>query len=305
MIELRACKAEFEPLVKWSGSKRPIAGTIARLAGQVEQYHEPFLGGGSVLGAMGFAQGTVGDIQAELVGIWQTVRDSPQELAAGYAAEWRQLQAKGHIHFYDVRDRFNSSRHSGDFLFLTRTCVNGLIRFNQNGEFNNSLHHTRPGIHPERLERVVWAWHDKIQKVAFHHRDFMASLDDVGAGDLVYLDPPYFNNFGRYGANVAFDKLVAFMEGAVAKGARVMLSYDGRRGDDHYAQPDMPQDLLPWACELPTGNSPFKKTQDGEGAPVYERLYCSWVPRVPQSLILREGHKTEQTVLGGLARMEF
>ena len=59
-----------------------------------------------------------------------------------------------------------------NFLFLTRTCVNGLIRYNKSGEFNNSLHHTRKGIHPDRLEKVIFEWSTVIQKYIFENFDY-------------------------------------------------------------------------------------------------------------------------------------
>ena len=75
-------------------------------------------------------------------------------------------------------------------------CVNGLIRFNSKGHFNNPLHHTRPGIHPDRLASIVHAWRLCLATVSFQVADYEETL--VAGGGSAFLDPPYAGTRGRY-----------------------------------------------------------------------------------------------------------
>ena len=83
------------------------------------------------------------------------MRDTPDALADGYCQRWHRLQSEGYTAYYEIRDDFNRDQSPYDLLFLSRTCVNGLIRFHDKGEFNNSLHYSRPGINPEKLREMI------------------------------------------------------------------------------------------------------------------------------------------------------
>ncbi len=71
-----------------------------------------------------------GDIIAELIHLWKAIRDEPELTAKEYELRWKRLQNEGHTAYYDIRASFNATRNPHDLLFLSRTCVNGLIRFN-------------------------------------------------------------------------------------------------------------------------------------------------------------------------------
>ena len=70
----------FNPVIKWSGSKRSQANEIVSLAPQFETYYEPFLGGGSVLYAMSPQNAVCGDICSPLISLWQLIRNNPEML---------------------------------------------------------------------------------------------------------------------------------------------------------------------------------------------------------------------------------
>ena len=141
----------MEPVIKWSGSKRSQAQEIIKHFEQFDCYYEPFLGGGSVMYAVNSSSAICGDICEPLIGFWKMVQSSPREVISYYSEEWNRLQKDGYEVYYDIRSRFNADKSPLDLLFLSRTCVNGLIRFNSEGEFNNSFHHTRKGIDPKRF----------------------------------------------------------------------------------------------------------------------------------------------------------
>ena len=140
----------IKPVIKWSGSKRLQADEILKnVPAQFNTYFEPFVGGGSILYAIHPKKAICGDICEPLIALWNEIKDSPEELAEAYRLRWNRLQNEGYEAYYSIRDDFNRTHSPEDLMFLSRTCVNGLIRFNAKGEFNNSLHHTRKGIKPE------------------------------------------------------------------------------------------------------------------------------------------------------------
>jgi len=263
------------PVIKWSGSKRSQSAFIARCVPHHRRYIEPFLGGGAVLYQMCPEVGIAGDICEPLILLWQHIKTRPVELADGYRERWERLQKIGHTYYYEVRDRFNVDHDPVDFLFISRTCVNGLIRFNSQGEFNNSFHLSRPGINPVRLNAIIRDWSSRVQNTSFTYQDYRSTLASCGPGDLVYLDPPYFHTRGRYYGGIDPDIFFREVEAIIARGASVILSYDGRAGQTNYSAP-VPQGLFAERLELRSGNSPFRKTQGGYIAEVTESLYLSF-----------------------------
>ncbi len=160
-------------------------------------------------------------------------------------------------------------------FFLSRTCVNGLIRFNAKGEFNNSLHHSRPGINPDRLKPIVDSWSERIQGVEFLNADYRITIADASKGDFVYLDPPYLNTKGRYYGGIEFSEFLSCLEDLNMRGVKYALSFDGYRGDKDYSAP-IPKELYKRKEMLASGNSAFKKVQDKISEQVYESLYLNY-----------------------------
>ena len=140
-----------EPVIKWSGSKRYVAPELSKYISKQKRYIEPFIGGGAMLPFRQIANAVASDIIPELVNLWKQIQSNPARVAEEYQIGWDRLQKEGHSVYYEVRECFNKTKNEFDFLFLTRTCVNGLIRYNTNGEFNNSMHKNRPGIYPENF----------------------------------------------------------------------------------------------------------------------------------------------------------
>ncbi len=173
----------IEPVIKWTGSKHRVAPILADLLPSAPRYFEPFVGSGAMLPFRPSKTAVAGDIIPELVQLWQLIRDEPAQVIKAYQQRWQRLQNEGHTIYYDIRRDFNSSRNPFDFLFLTRTCVNGLIRFNKNGDFNNSFHLTRPGIAPHRLDKLIQQWSVAIQQIDFVVSDYRQTLKEVKAGD--------------------------------------------------------------------------------------------------------------------------
>lgn len=265
------------PVIKWSGSKRSSAATLAALFPPARRYFEPFVGGGALLPLRSCSTGIAGDTIPELIALWQQIRDRPGVTAAEYARRWQRLQREGYPAYYAIRADFNRSRNPHDLLFLTRTCVNGLIRFNSSGHFNNSLHHTRPGIAPDRLQVIIAQWSNAISGVEFVAGDYRQTLAAAGQGDLVFLDPPYGGTRGRY-FPADFDCAAFFteLERLNRLGARWVLTFDGAAGARAY-DTTLPVDLYKTRQSLATGNSPFTRLMATSLDAVVETVYTNFV----------------------------
>lgn len=277
---------KIEPVIKWTGSKGKVASSIATLFPQKisGRYFEPFVGGGALLPYKGLATiGLAGDIIPELIGIWNYIKTSPGVVASEYEVRWSSLQENGYPEYYKIRDSFNNNRDPLDLLFLTRTCVNGLVRFNKKGDFNNSLHHTRPGINPSEFRKICYQWSTYIQKVEFVVDDYRNTLHSTMNGDVVFLDPPYGGTKGRY-QPTNFDLSAFFneLDRLNSIGAKWILTFDGIAGSREY-NTQVPRDLYQTFLPLPTGNSPFTKLMNAGIDAVVESVYLNFQPG-PESI---------------------
>jgi DNA adenine methylase len=268
----------INPVIKWSGSKRSQADVIKKNAPDTfNTYYEPFVGGGAILYALNPKRAVCGDICEPLIDLWEEIKNCPKDLADGYRERWTRLQTEGYEAYYKIRDDFNKTHNPKDLMFLSRTCVNGLIRFNAQGEFNNSLHHTRPGINPDRLEKIILDWSDHIKGAVFYAKDYQETTAKAVEGDFIYLDPPYFHTVGRYYGtkSIDFQEFLDYLDGLNQRGIKYILSFDGKRGDTDYTV-ELPSELYKRHELVPSGNSSFKKVMDKQQQLVYESLYMNY-----------------------------
>lgn len=271
------------PVIKWSGSKRSVAYKIAQLFPETDNFFDPFLGGGAILPYFNGKTAVVGDIIPELVALWTLIKDRPEFVSSEYSKRWNRLQTEGYQVYYEIRDAFNETKNPVDFLFLSRTCVNGLIRYNKEGKFNNSLHHTRPGIHPERLKEIIKSWSKWVENITFKNQDYRITLSTVKKGDVIFLDPPYVGTKARY-IPQSFDyaAFYAELERLNKVGANWILTLDGEAGDRLYNS-KIPKDLYKVGFKINTGKSPFSKVINGKDDTILESVYLNFKPSVEVS----------------------
>lgn len=265
-----------QPVIKWTGSKRAIAPILSPLMPNTPRAFEPFVGGGAILPFHKAPHVFASDIIPELIALWVLIKESPEEVAKGYSKRWERLRAEGHIAYYDIRKNFNKTRNPVDLLFLSRTCVNGLIRFNNSGEFNNSLHHTRPGISPAKLKQILTQWSSCLTNVHFLHSDYRDALLDVRPGDFVFLDPPYAGTVGRYmPQDFDIPSFYSELERLNSLDVKWIVTFDGVAGQREYKS-GIPEGLYLKKHLLPTGNSPFTKLMGTSIDAVYESVYLNF-----------------------------
>lgn len=268
---------KIKPVIKWSGSKRSQASDIISKIPPHKKYFEPFLGGGSIMYGLNPQEAICGDINESLILLWREIQSNPKKLIEYYDLEWQRLQEEGSEVYYEVRERFNRDFSPYDLLFLSRTCVNGLIRFNKKGEFNNSLHHSRKGINPKTLEKIILDWSQKIQNVEFVIGDYRVTTESAQTNDFIYLDPPYFNTKGRYynTSTIDFDEFFVYLDELNRREIKWALSFDGKTTDKDYTV-NIPEELYKNHYLLHSGNSAFKKVMEKGNNIVYESLYTNY-----------------------------
>lgn len=271
----------FEPVIKWSGSKRSQAEEILKYFPQeIDTYYEPFCGGCSVLRRLLEADISVkkyvcSDINEDLINLWNMIKKEPMEVINHYTELWGILNKDSDLdrkreYFNEVRNRLNKEHNPLDFMFIMRTTTNGMPRYNKSGAFNNSFHITRNGIKTETFKDIVYEWSELLNKndVEFHCLDY--SMIKPNKEDLVYLDPPYNSTKGMYYGKIDNDLLFEWLK---KLSCVYIMSYDGKSGDIDNTY-DLPTDLYDKHIYLKSGNSSFKRTIGKSiDSMVYESLY--------------------------------
>ena len=273
----------FQPVIKWSGSKRSQAKEIVKyFPKEIDTYYEPFCGGASVLRAIIESDIKVNhyicsDLNKGLIDLWNKVKFQPQEVTDYYEKLWCEMNGDTEkdktykrSYFEMVRERYNREHNPLDFMFIMRTTTNGMPRYNSNGEFNNSFHITRDGIVPDKLRKIVFEWSDLLfaNEVSFvcHSYESITPSED----DFVYLDPPYAGTKGMYFGGFDNKLLFEWIRSLECKWA---MSYDGISGkiDNTYNVPD---DLYREHVYIKSGNSSFRRViGKSRDSIVYESLY--------------------------------
>lgn len=271
----------FEPVIKWSGSKRSQAEKILTyFPKEIDTYYEPFCGGASVLRRLLSSDIKVNryvcsDLNNGLIDLWNEIINHPEQVYSYYKKLWNELNTdddkqRKKEYFAMVRERYNREHNPLDFMFIMRTTTNGMPRYNREGEFNNSFHVTRNGIVPETLEKIIYEWNDllKTNNVEF----ISCTYEEIkpSENDFVYLDPPYANTKGMYYGTIDYTRLWDWLRGLPCKYA---LSFDGISGEEDNTW-NVPKDIYTKHEYLLSGNSSFKRTiGKSSDSIVYESLY--------------------------------
>src|SRR5664279_1430641 len=183
--------------IPYQGSKRNLAKRILQnFPENAERFIEPFAGSAALsLAARQYEnvdRVIIGDIDGALIALWKKIVDSPIEIADAYSALWH--EQFGHERsFYDhVRTEFNRSHRPDYFLYLLARCVKAAVRYNSNGEFNQSPDNRRKGTHPDTMRKnILGASKLLCGKAVVRHCDYRELLCEATQSDIVYLDPPY------------------------------------------------------------------------------------------------------------------
>lgn len=184
------------PFVKWVGGKRQLLRQFRELGlyppegfDPVENtYFEPFVGGGAVFFDLLPKKAVLSDMNKELVTTYKVIRDDVEALIQSL-----EKHTYSKSHFLKVRalnpEQLSDAAVAARFIYLNRTCFNGLYRVNSKGQFNVPFGaYKNPRIcDATNLRRVSLA----LKHVTIRHEDYSHVLKRAKKGDFVYFDPPY------------------------------------------------------------------------------------------------------------------
>lgn len=184
------------PVLKWVGGKRQLLDRLTPLFPKTyTNYCEPFIGGGAVLFSLQPKNAVINDINSELIGVYNTIKNNVDALIERLT-EFENTKDC----FYDVRswdrdaDIYNQLTDidkAARVIFLNKTCYNGLYRVNSAGEFNTPFgRYKNPNIVNESTLRAVNEYFNTAN-VKILNGSYLNAVKGLPKGSFVYLDPPY------------------------------------------------------------------------------------------------------------------
>lgn len=201
----------IKPFVKWAGGKNSLIPQITKYYpyelknGSIERYIEPFVGGGAVLidilQKYEVKEAYAFDINIDLINCYNVIKNNVEELISKLDKKEKEFlvlnDEERQIYFYDIRAEYNSYKlkdeldvkRATEFIFLNRTCFNGLYRVNKDGKFNVPYgRYKNPTVCDASNLRNL---SKLIQNVVFEYGDYTKSEKYVNDNTFVYFDPPY------------------------------------------------------------------------------------------------------------------
>lgn len=238
-----------KPFLRWAGGKTQLLGTIAKhyQFNSCSNYVEPFVGGGAVLFDIlnnhDLEHVYINDLNKELIDCYSVIKNNVDSLISELLNLQRQFSScdsEGKKQFYyQKRKQFNDLKQKSNpnelqiaslFIFLNKTCFNGLYRVNKKGEFNVSLGKKNYFICDDKNLRYVST---HLQNVTMTVGSYESTLSYIDDKSFVYLDPPYrplttTSNFSSYTETPFGDpeqiQLAKFVKEIDRKGAKFLLS---------------------------------------------------------------------------------
>ncbi len=206
-------QVDVKPFVKWVGGKRGILSQIMNyFPKKFDAYYEPFIGGGAVFfelyskGMLDDKKVVVSDINSELINCYTIVKNSPEDLIKSLE-NFKKNHSKEF--YYEIRSwdrdenfmQINPIDRAARFIYLNKTCFNGLYRVNRKSQFNVPMgKYKNPNIvDTDTIHNASKA----LKNVTIKEQSFKEVVKEAKKGDFVYFDPPYYplndtSNFTSY-----------------------------------------------------------------------------------------------------------
>jgi DNA adenine methylase len=232
------------PFVKWAGGKRKLAPLLIEtfpeeFDPEKHRYFEPFIGGGALMFALGNSESPlnipgknlfINDLNPELTNTYEVIRDNVSALIKELELLSKRINEKT---FYEIRATVprGKAARAARFIYLNKTCFNGLWRVNSKGEFNVPFGKSKnPTLF---VEENLRACSKRLKGCTITNTSFEKAVTKARKGDLVYFDPPYiplsasasFAAYAKEGFNLSDQELLAeTIQKLSAKGVFVLLS---------------------------------------------------------------------------------
>lgn len=224
----------FIPPIKSQGIKTKLVEWISSNVKEIEfdRWVEPFMGTGVVAFNIRPKKVLLCDSNPHLINFYKALQN--KEITSGIAKKFlneegeKLLETNGE-HYYTVRKRFNESGNPLDFLFLSRSCFNGMMRFNKKGGFNVPFC-KKPNRFAQALVTKITNQIQNISKIIeqgdyeFKHQDFNQTLLELNSSDFVYSDPPYIGRHVDYFDSWTEDEEITLNNGLINSNCSFILS---------------------------------------------------------------------------------
>lgn len=222
-----------KPFVKWAGGKRQIVNILlSNVPKSFNRYFEPFVGGGALLFELKPKKAVISDINEELINAYRVIKGNVDELI-----ESLKKHKNSADYYYSIRainpKTLNPVERASRFIYLNKTCFNGLYRENSKGEFNVPFgKYKNPKICDEENLRAVSQFLNSID-IEIFNSDYKETCELTQPGDFIYFDPPYYpvsktSSFTKYNSKDFSEEdqieLSQIFKELDKKGCYVMLS---------------------------------------------------------------------------------
>ncbi|HPT30205.1 MAG TPA: DNA adenine methylase [Prolixibacteraceae bacterium] len=269
--------------IPYQGSKRNLAADILRFFPQkIDRLIEPFAGSAAISIASAYYfkanKFIVNDINEPLINLWDKIVNEPQIIIRDYHHIWNNQLGNEEEFYYQIRDCFNQTKEPKYLLFLLAKCVKAAVRYNAEGNFNQSPDKRRKGRLPENMRFDILNVSNLLKdKVSFYSVDYEKILDMATENDLVYMDPPYQgtakNGGFRYMEDLNHENFVISLYKLNKRNIPFILSYDGRTDNKTYGE-ELPKELNLHKIEIDAGRSSIA-TLHSRNERTYEAVYIS------------------------------
>ena len=194
----------MKPFLKWAGGKRWLFDSKQFSLPNIEgHYFEPFLGGGAAFFQTQPRNAVLTDSNARLIELYKVIRDDLEEFQAHLK---KHARSHSREYYYELRAKKlrKPVTRAAQFLYLNRTCWNGLYRENLRGQFNVPIG-TKQTVIFDTDDFAAWS--KALSNSYIECRDFEDSIEEADEGDFIFVDPPYtvrhnMNGFVKYNQNI-------------------------------------------------------------------------------------------------------
>lgn len=269
--------------IPYQGSKRNLADQILKFFPiDFDRLIEPFVGSAAITIASAYYfkanHFIINDINEPLTKLWDTIINSPQSIIKHYHEIWHRQHGNEEEYYYEIREKFNETRKPEYLLFLLAKCVKAAVRYNAQGNFNQSPDKRRLGRNPQMMRDDILRVSQLLKgKTEIQSEDYIKVLDAATSNDLVYMDPPYqgtgLNGGFNYAGNIEFDNFIVSLFELNQRNIPYILSYDGRTGDKTFGI-SLPNNLNLTKIEVNAGRS-SQATLLSRSEITYEAIYLS------------------------------
>ncbi|MDR2969574.1 MAG: DNA adenine methylase [Tannerellaceae bacterium] len=269
--------------IPYQGSKRNLADNILRyFPVTFDRLIEPFAGSAAITIASAFYfkanHFIINDINKPLMSLWDSIINTPQYIVKQYHDIWHGQHGNEEEYYYEIRNKFNETQQVEYLLFLLAKCVKAAVRYNSQGNFNQSPDKRRLGRNPQMMRDDILGVSRLLKgKTKILSVDYSLVLNDATPNDLIYMDPPYQgtgqNGGFNYAGNIGFDDFVISLHELNQREIPYILSFDGRTGDKTFGNP-LPDKLNLTKIEINAGRS-TQATLLNRREYTYEAVYLS------------------------------